>query len=58
MIGATVVGTHSEPASASEFAIWERVIYPTGPMSKETARLIVELEFKDDERQRMHEKTR
>lgn len=45
----------SEPPPASEVAIWERIIHPTGPMSRATARLILELEFTHDERQRMHE---
>ena len=46
----------SEPAPASEVAIWERIIHPTGPMPRATAQRIVELEFTDDERERMHER--
>ena len=45
----------SEPTPASEIAIWERIIHPTGPMSRETAQRVVELEFTDEERQRMHQ---
>ena len=45
----------SEPALASEGAIWERIIHPTGPMSRATAERVAELEFTDEERQRMHE---
>jgi hypothetical protein len=45
------------PASAtvSEAEIWERVIHPTGPMSKETARHILKLTFTDEERAEMHD---
>ncbi len=45
----------SEPAPTSEVAIWERIIHPTGPMPRATAQRILELEFSDEERQRMHE---
>lgn len=45
----------SEPALANESAIWERIIHPTGSMSRATAQCIARLEFTDDERQRMHE---
>lgn len=45
----------AEVAPTSEGAIWERIIHPTGPMSRATAERIVELEFTDEERQRMHE---
>ena len=55
MIGATPVPKLSEPAPASEVAIWERIIHPTGPMARATAQRIVELEFTAEERQRMHE---
>lgn len=45
----------SEPAATSEVAIWERIIHPSGPMSRATARHIVKLEFTGDERQWMRE---
>lgn len=45
----------SQPVPASEVAIWERIIHPTGSMSRETAQRIVELKVTDNERQRMHE---
>lgn len=45
----------SQPDPNSEVAIWERIIHPTGSMFRATAERIVELEFTDDERQRMHE---
>ena len=45
----------SKSALANEGAIWERIIHPTGPMSRATAERIAELEFTDEERRRMHE---
>ena len=45
----------SEPGPMSEVAIWEPIIHPTGPMSRDTAQRLVKLDFTDDERQRMHE---
>lgn len=45
----------SVPAAHSEAAIWERIIHPSGSMSREEAKRIVELEFSAEERQRMHE---
>lgn len=47
--------TLSDPAPSSEAAIWERIIHPTGPMSRATAQGIAVLAFTDAERQRMHE---
>ena len=38
----------------SEVAIWERIIHPTGPMSRAIAERIAVLEFTPEERQRMH----
>ena len=45
----------SVPAARSEAAIWERIIHPSGAMSRDEAKRIVELEFSAEERQRMHE---
>lgn len=45
----------SLPAARSEAAIWERIIHPSGAMSRAEAKRIVELEFSAEERQRMHE---
>jgi hypothetical protein len=45
----------SESLPFSEAAIWERIIHPSGPMSRATAERIVELEFTAVERDRMHE---
>ena len=39
----------------TEAAIWERVIHPQGKMSVAAARQILQLEFSDEERARMHE---
>lgn len=39
----------------SEAAIWEQVIHPNGKMSRETARHVLQLGFRDDEQTRMHE---
>jgi len=39
----------------AEAEIWERIIHPRGPMSKETARRIVDLSFTDEDRARMHD---
>ena len=39
----------------TEAAIWERVIHPNGKMTAAAARQIVQLEFSNDERARMHE---
>jgi hypothetical protein len=39
----------------TEAAIWERVIHPNGPMSREIAQGILQLGFSNDERQRMRE---
>lgn len=39
----------------TEAAIWERVIHPQGKMTVTAARQIVQLEFTDEERARMHE---
>jgi len=38
-----------------EIDICERIVHPTGPMSRETAKRILELEFSDAQRRRMHE---
>jgi hypothetical protein len=38
----------------SEAEIWERIIHPRGDMSRETAGRILELEFTDEDRARMH----
>lgn len=45
------------PATTStvEARIWERVIRPRGPMSRGTARRLLQLGFPDDEQQRMKE---
>ena len=44
------------PATATtEAAIWERIIHPDGRMSRDTAEHILQLEFSDQERKRMHE---
>ena len=45
----------SKPAPSSEVAIWERIIHPTGRMSRATAQQVAKLEFSDDEQKRMHE---
>ncbi|HQX52537.1 MAG TPA: hypothetical protein PLR25_21630 [Planctomycetaceae bacterium] len=45
----------SNPDPGSEAAIWERIVHPTGAMTREVARRIVELEFSPEEQQRMHE---
>ena len=39
----------------TEAAIWERVIHPQGKMSAAVARQIMQLEFSDAGRARMHE---
>lgn len=39
--------------TVSEAEIWERIIHPTGPMSKEAARRILKLSFTDAERGRV-----
>lgn len=39
----------------TEAAIWERVIHPSGKMSAVAARQILQLEFSDEERARMHD---
>jgi hypothetical protein len=39
----------------SEADIWERIIHPDGPMSKEAARRILDLAFTDEDRARMHD---
>ena len=41
-------------SKSSEADIWERVIHPRGPMSKSTARRILDLAFTDEDRERMH----
>lgn len=45
--------THS--THQGEAAIWERIIHPQGAMTIDEARRIVELDFSDAEKQRMHE---
>ena len=42
-------------ANVSEADIWERIIHPRGPMSKDAARRIQELAFTDEDRERMRE---
>ena len=42
-------------ASTLEARIWERVIRPHGPMSRGTARRLLQLGFSEDEQQRMKE---
>jgi hypothetical protein len=42
----------ADPSGDSELEIWERIIRPRGPMSKRTARRILEL---DEDRVRMLE---
>lgn len=39
----------------NEAAIWERVIHPTGRMSRQTARAILELSLPVEDQQRMRE---
>jgi hypothetical protein len=39
----------------TEADIWERVIHPRGRLSKQAARRILDLEFTDDDRARMHD---
>jgi hypothetical protein len=39
----------------SEAEIWERIIHPRGPMSKETARRILDVAFTDEDRARLRE---
>ena len=39
----------------SEAAIWERVIHPQGEISPRVAARIVDLDFTNEERQRMHQ---
>lgn len=43
------------PHRPSEADIWERIIHPDGPISKETARRILEMEFSSEDCDRMHE---
>ena len=43
------------PTMTSEAAIWEGIIHCDRPMSRETARRILQLEFSEADRQRMHE---
>jgi hypothetical protein len=38
----------------TEVDIWERIIHPDRPMSKQTARRILELEFPEEDRAQMH----
>lgn len=45
----------SEPSPRSEAAIWERVIHPTGVMSRVEARQIIALKFSAEERRRMRD---
>lgn len=49
------MSTMPSTADYGEVAIWERIIRPSGPMSRDTARQILAFEFSDEERQRMHE---
>ncbi len=39
----------------SEAAIWERVIHPNGELTPQNARAILEIDFTDEDRERMHE---
>ena len=39
----------------TDAAIWERVIHPHGKMGAAAARQILNLEFSDEERTRMHD---
>ncbi len=43
------------PARRNEVAIWELILRPMEPMSRETARAILDLDFRPDEVERMHE---
>lgn len=45
----------SEPSPRSEAAIWERVIHPTGAITRAEARQIIALKFSAEERRRMHD---
>src|SRR6516225_3087298 len=40
---------------ATEAAIWKRVIHPNGKLSRPVARAMLELEFEEQDRSRMHE---
>lgn len=44
--------------TATEVAIWERVIHPEGELTPETARAILGLRFRADDRRRMHQLAR
>lgn len=39
----------------NEIAIWERILHPTGKMSRDTAKKILQLDFQPDEIVRMHD---
>ncbi len=41
--------------AATEAAIWARVIHPNGELTPQVARTILQLEFSEADRQRMHE---
>ena len=45
----------SVSSTPSEADIWERIIHPRGPMSKETARRVLDLEFTEEDRATMHD---
>lgn len=42
----------------TEAALWEKIIHPDGPMSRETAESILQLSIPADEQQQMHELAR
>ena len=42
-------------ARRNEIDIWELILRPTEPMSRETAKAILSLDFRPDEVERMHE---
>ncbi len=46
------------PATATEAAIWTRVIHRDGEISPATARALLKLEFDEQDRQRMHDLAR
>jgi hypothetical protein len=45
----------SVASTPSEADIWERIIHPRGPMSKQAARRMLDLGFTDEDRARMHD---
>jgi len=41
--------------AATEIEIWELVIHPDGPIPRETAKRLLELDFSEEERREMRE---